>query len=368
MIPLNEETWKQYDVMLINYKHFFLHQLTVPFGLYLTSEDFYERIENVQNLSEFSARCEHLRTMKNGMNVRNACVKLLKYLKYNAESLNKRDAYDVCELLNYWLIARLSANVGYNDKEQTIDAFAAIANIWNEFTSDVLKKPYHESCNPLMSIIGLRDWRQRKDVYEYYVNYEYLKGMSRIQKSHKGYCTYIRNKVSLYSYFDHTCKSDETQFCTVFQTKYKDCDPHNLLLDFQCEEEMNMRMLEASPDLQLHEDTYLQGKISEIKIQPSGLTIEGTQTVKVLQSTSNSLIPLKKAGGVLMGIVAISMIYGFLHKFKPLGFWINKRFANKNYSRINVISEFNDAFDYAQESHNPYYIFKDEHYIGYHTD
>ncbi|GAW84036.1 variable surface protein [Plasmodium gonderi] len=370
MIFFNEESRKQFD------------ELAVYYGLDLTSENFYDKIENAKNLSEFYDRCKSLSNTKYGMGVRNTCLKLLKYLKSNAEYLDKSDTYDICELLNYWLATKLSIFVGYKGDSYVKDAFADIAYIWNDFTLNELKKAYQEACNPLISILGLRDWRERKDVYEYYVNYKYLKGMSKIKKSHRGFCSYIRNKASPYNYFDRRCKSDETHFCTEFQTKYKECDPNKLLIEFECELEMEKkRLLEEHQRIELHKIAPTEETISKHETPHSGLSLEGTQTVNVLQSTYNSFIPLKKGVGILLGISAICMIYGFLHKvnrrpinlyklyifFTPIGSWIRNRFSNKKYTRSNINYEFNSVYNYAQNLRNPYYNIRDVHNIGYHT-
>ncbi|GAW84252.1 variable surface protein [Plasmodium gonderi] len=356
-------------------------QLAVSLGNSLPSERFYNELDDIENFSEYYVHCKSF-THRKSRNAQSICAKVLKYLGTRENLRNNYYTYDVCLLLNYWVASRLSASVGYSDEDYVKDNFVKITTIWNTFVHEVLKKNSYETCNPVISDIVLKDWRLRKELYDYYVDYDYLKRMYIYNEKDKDYCTYFKNKVSLYNHFGRTCTSDPTNFCKEFKTKYKDCHPNKLLIDFKCDNEIEKKSLrEEQTDRELH-DGVSQGVTPENDTQFTRFSIDGKQSFKTLNTKINRIITLRMTGGVILGVAAISMICASLHKvnkkiinlsnfyifFTPLGIWINKRFANKKYYRSNINSEFNDVYDYAQESHNPYYNFKDEHYIGYHSD
>ncbi|GAW84351.1 variable surface protein [Plasmodium gonderi] len=355
---LIEETWGEFDV-----------QLAVSLGGNSTSEIFYERLNNLTGLNEYYAYCEPLKSHKNMSAVKNVCAKILKYLSSNEELRSNSNVYDICRLLNYWVATKLSAIGFLSDSSYMKNVFLDISLIWNTYIANELNNDHHQTCNPLINVVTIRDWRMRKALYDYYVDYVYLDNMASIIPNADEYCKYIRNKVSLYEYFGSKCFSDQTDFCHEFKTKYKACDPNELLLKFKCVKEVKKKkLLEESQRIKTHQGVSSERNISEQERQSPGLSTEGTHTLKDLQSISNSFSHLKNAGGILLGIVAISMTYVFLHKFTPLGILIHNKFASKNYNRSNINSEFNIAFDYAQEIHNPHYNIRDEHYIGYHSD
>ncbi|GAW84649.1 variable surface protein [Plasmodium gonderi] len=356
-------------------------QLAVSFGLDLTSEKFYDKLNDMRDFKEYYGHCESLESLKNGTDVKINCAKVLKYIKTYSDYINKNDAYDICLLLNYWLASRLGALVFYSNPSYVMDAFLRITSIWNEFIVDEIKKTHDKTCNPDASIIALRDWRLRKEVYDYYVDYDYLLRMSDISKKSRDYCAYIRTKVALYEHYNTVCISDETPFCDKFKIKYKYCDPKELLLKFECEEEMKqMRLLEEQDGKESSQDAPSEGTESELETSSFGLSSEGAQTVNDLQKIYNRFSPLKKTVGAILGILAILMSYAFLHNVKKLinlhkiyifftclGSFIRNRFSNKNGTRSSINFDFNAAFDCAQELYKPRYNIRDEHYIGYHS-
>ncbi|GAW84596.1 variable surface protein [Plasmodium gonderi] len=353
----NKESWEKFG------------QLAISFGGYLISEQFYYKLDNLDSFREFFEYCKSLESMERGQALKIYCAKILKYLKSNSEHIDKQDTYNVCELLNYWLATRLSAIVGYMNHTYVINVFLEISYIWNDFIMNNFNNNHHKICNPKVDMISLSDWRKRKEVYDYFVDYAYLSGMSRILVNPSDYCTHIRNKISIYNYFNDKCASDQTGFCDEFKTKYKACSPYDLLLRFKCSEEVEKNKSSGEiEERELHKRASLGKEKSEQERQSPRFSIEGKQTVKILQSSYNSFIPLKKVCGLILGIVAISMIYGFLHKFTQLGSWIRNKIANKKNNRSNINFEFNEEFDYEQGLDNTNYNIRNEHYIGFHTD
>ncbi|GAW84580.1 variable surface protein [Plasmodium gonderi] len=353
---LKRENWKEFGKIVVSFRE------------ELPSEKFYKTLDDLKGFNEYTEYCKFLTSFKNESAVRNYCARILKYLSSNKELRSDSNVYDICQLLNYWLANRLSIIAGYNDPNNLWKIFGYITNIWNNFIMDTLKKPESETCNPLMGEIIPHDWRKRKELYEYYVDYNYLSLMPIYKKGDEEYCTFIRNKILLYNYFRSICIKDTTDFCEKFNSKYISCDPNNLLHGFECEKEIDEKGLLERRERELQRIPSHNITMSLHESQSPGMSIRGTQTSSVLQLIYNSFIPLKKASAVVLGIIGISTIYGFLYKFTPVRNWIHRRFANKKDTRCNIYSEFNAAFDYADELHNPHYKLRDGHYIGYHSN
>ncbi|GAW84534.1 variable surface protein [Plasmodium gonderi] len=358
-------------------------QLSISFRDDLPSEKFYNTLDELKDITKYKEHCASLTSIKAESAVKNVCAKILKYLSSNENLMNYSNAYDICRLLNYWLANKLSVIVGHQGKNYVWTIFAKITNIWNDFIEDTLKKSYTETCFPLMNEILPEDWKKRKELYEYYVDYDTLKNMFSYKINDKDYCTLIKNKVLLYKYFKNFCNSYETEFCNEFKAKYEACNPNELLQKFKCKNELaEMMLLEEKSERELHQGILSETHILENESRYPGLFTKGKQNLNVIQKISNSFSPLKKSGAAILGVLAISMIYGLLYKvnrrfinlhkryifFTPLGSWIRKRFAKNNYNRININSEFNGEFNYAQELYNIHYNPRDEHYIGYHSE
>ncbi|VVA00348.1 PIR protein, partial [Plasmodium vivax] len=327
----------------------FLNVLTFPLPL----DPFYKNlIHNENDLNSFKKECESLYSEnKRFKNIR-LCSILLWFLQNSkTRTENKNFAYDECLLFNYWIYGELARKYNYNYSAKVFPAFAELQQIWNSLIEEPKKNYYYDKCNPDSSIVNQYDWDQRKELYDYCVNYELLKPQFEpYKKNCKQHYAYIKSKVPLYKYYKERCIPDGKYNCPDFYSKCINYDPDNVLRELSCYDVM-----------QKEEATAEEKALSE-KLHPD-LSPGGTYSSDDLQSKKDSSPPATQAGNVFLGVVVTSMTFGALYKFTPLGNMLRNRFGWNNNMR-NFNGGDNGLFDYASEAFNPYS--GEEHYIGYH--
>ncbi|KMZ96464.1 hypothetical protein PVNG_05449 [Plasmodium vivax North Korean] len=131
-------------------------------------------------------------------------------------------------------------------------AFGKIELIWNDFIEKKLKHRKNETCEPIHSIIMDNDWRDRKELYEYYVNYDALSDTVKIFTNMcEEFFQYVESKKKLYEHFKEPCLSKDTNMCPKFYDECKKYDPENVLSNHSCHEYiMKERAAAASSVLQ----------------------------------------------------------------------------------------------------------------------
>ncbi|KMZ77300.1 hypothetical protein PVIIG_05659 [Plasmodium vivax India VII] len=281
------------------------------------SEQFYDKLyQDDDNLSEYYSECKQLTTpyMSNykGIMLRIMCATLVKYLKTAYISLDRRNlAYNDCILLNYWVYTRLANIFGSDDPADIAPPFAILQQIWNGIIDSSSDKSRNNICKPDNSIATQKDWRKRKELYDYYVNYDQIEKYRQLYKDMcPKYWTYVDSHTSLYEYFEKHCKNPKYD-CPNF---YKDCkkyDPRDVLRTFGCNEKMEQKKVEdtiAKAKLELQEGR------SANQEQISG--IPGSSEVSAGGSllTRDSTHPAKKTGDILLGVVATSLASGALYR------------------------------------------------------
>ncbi|KMZ96408.1 hypothetical protein PVNG_05870 [Plasmodium vivax North Korean] len=254
-------------------------------------------------------------------------------------------------LFNYWIYGELETKYRYNNK--LIPALGELHRAWNGLLEDISKKSYHDKCIPDSDIPMQYDWKKRKQLYDYCVNYESLKKQSEFYKNNcRQIYAYIKSSAPLYKHFKTSCASNDEKKCPKFYDKCKAYDPDIVLRDLSCYNDMKK------------EEATSTEKVLSVESHP-GLPTGGTLPSEDLRLKNGISPPLTKAGDVLLGVVATTMTSGALYKFTPLGNMLRNRFGWSNNMR-NMHGGDNGLFDYGPESFNPYSGGAEEHYIGYH--
>ncbi|KMZ79968.1 hypothetical protein PVIIG_04223 [Plasmodium vivax India VII] len=324
-----------------------LSKLSKSFSGELNSENFYNRLDSFKNYSEYNKECESLTKLRRGSSLKRICAKLLNYLKTNTKS-NKEDVkYDVCILLNYWVYNNFNIYLYPLDSSEIYRIFAEIVRIWNEFIEVKLKERESETCKPLSNLIIHDDWRERKDLYEYYVNYDQIsKTIVNYPLRCKEFYEYIENKIPLFDYFKPNCPSPDTNLCPDFYEKCNEYNPEKVLHKFRCDNEIGKAKAEAKAlSKEQESDMYLSEK--------SDTMPKNTK-------------PVIKYGDILLGAIVTSMTSGAIYKFTPFGKRLQNRFGSNRNTVHNINGEVSGLFDYASEPFNPYLDGAGEHQIGYH--
>ncbi|KMZ95205.1 hypothetical protein PVMG_05123 [Plasmodium vivax Mauritania I] len=287
----------------------FIQRLSLPLSDYFNSKYFYDKLDELQNFSEYKGKCESLLTGNpGGKTVINTCSKLLYYLKISTIPNKGKDKYDVCPLLNYWVYSKLSMILklyGSSDIELT---FAKFVKIWNNFIEDELKELKNEACKPISNIVAYNDWEKRKELYEYYVNYDALSDtVKTFPNKCEEFYQYVEGKKELYEYFKKLCTPKGTNRCPEF---YEQCllyDPEIVLPHRHCPEEiMKKRAPAARSSLQRENSPSGSETESEVTDGP-----KMPYDAPILSGKSQTV---EKLGNVLLGVVATTMTSGALYR------------------------------------------------------
>ncbi|GAB69471.1 hypothetical protein PCYB_002200 [Plasmodium cynomolgi strain B] len=166
------------------------------------------------------------------------CKRILRYLDKNSLSDILNPKYDECILLNYWVYSRLFDIFRSNEGRVINSPFAALQRIWHEFIDTRLNRPLYKTCLPDSVTFMHRDWKYRKELYDYYVDYDYLLRMAKnyINKE----CTYlnkIKDMLSLYKSFEEVCKT-RADICPKVFYKFNKNDIESAIKSLTCDDKI----------------------------------------------------------------------------------------------------------------------------------
>ncbi|SCA59770.1 Plasmodium vivax Vir protein, putative [Plasmodium vivax] len=276
---------------------------------------------------------------------------------------NESNAYNDCILLNYWTYSTLVSIFNSDDPSTIARPFAILQQIWNGIVEDPSYKSHNNKCIPDNKIATQNDWRERKALYDYCVNYDALKLTLEFFKDKcKDYWTYVDSHTSIYEYFEKLC-SEENDQCPKFYDQCQKYDPKHVLPTFVCNEQM---MKKKAENTAANARSTLPAGMPAGQEASSGMSNSSDISSGGLQSPHNGTHPAKKTGDILLGVVATSLASGALYRFTPLGNMLRNGFGRNNNNMRNMHGGEYALFDYASESFNPYAGGGEEHYIGYH--
>ncbi|VVA00050.1 PIR protein [Plasmodium vivax] len=331
----------------------FIQSLIFSFSNELNSQNFYNELNGLTGFSAYFQNCESLSSFPNGTNVKKICARLLKYLESNTIPRNT-DKYDVCILLNFWVYKKLFDTFHSKDISYVYQAFGKLQPIWNGFVDDKIKKSEHKKCRPISDLVLYGDWKERKELHEYYVDYDDLINTlvgwpQRCEEIYK----YVESKKTLYDHFKKGCPSENQYECPQYYSEYEKYHPDKVLYKLDCHKYMKKE--DASPPASagaLPENTHQDMSSSQ------------TFSLDSPQLKSDRTHPATKTGNILLGVVATSLTSGALYRFTPLGGMIRNGLGWNNNNMSNINGGDFRLYDYASEPFNPYP--GEEHYIGYH--
>ncbi|GAB69781.1 CYIR protein [Plasmodium cynomolgi strain B] len=160
-------------------------------------------MENVSaNLPYYNQKCDSIRVeRKNNENIYEQ-----KYIEYSLWHFPKSE-HDKCILLNYWVYSKLDGIFSLNNLSVILLAFAPLQQIWNDMVETLSRDPRYKICWPDSVTIMQKDWKKKKELYDYYVDYDYLLRMAQIHKNNE--CKYynkLKEMLSLYETFEKVCE------------------------------------------------------------------------------------------------------------------------------------------------------------------
>ncbi|KMZ82959.1 hypothetical protein PVIIG_05254 [Plasmodium vivax India VII] len=245
---------EHFDFSIIRWK-FNLFDLSFKEELY--SEIFNESLYKLTDLSDNIEYCRSLDELQLGKSIKIICPRLLKYLENKSFSRNNDNEYIYCLLLNYWVYNRLNIILQSNHPSIIYRAFGRIEYIWNNFIEDKLNNRKNITCKPIHSITTYDDWRYRKELYEYYLDYY---PASLTVKNYPVRCDefykYVESKKTLYEHFKKRCPPNDTKRCPEFYAQCKQYDPDEVLSTLSCHEKMKQERTADSLDNSQRGGTY----------------------------------------------------------------------------------------------------------------
>ncbi|KMZ89402.1 hypothetical protein PVBG_05913 [Plasmodium vivax Brazil I] len=272
---------------------------------------FYKKLDYLSGFNEYFDQCKSLSNLPNRQEVKIICARLLKYLENYKFSKKKDNEYDICILLNYWVYNKLNGILQSSNDSYIYRAFGDIERIWSSFIDDNLNETEYKTCKAISNTVIHYDWRERKELYDYCVNYDALK---KILQSYETKCqeywTYVENHTSIYEHFEKNCSNPQYD-CPGFYEGCKKYKPKHVLSEFKCNTEMMDKKVKettakARPSLQadipaVQEPNSRMPTSPEFSSGDSHLTREGTH-------------PATKTGDILLGVVATSLTSGALYR------------------------------------------------------
>ncbi|CAI7724098.1 Plasmodium vivax Vir protein, putative [Plasmodium vivax] len=323
-------------------------------SLGLPSEEFYKKLNHDEdtNLQAYYNVCNSIFSTKKEFVLRRPCALLFKYLVNSYKKSEKeKPAYDDCILLNYWIYGKIYEQ--HKDISERARSYGELQIIWNILIQDKSQAQYNKICKPDILIATQEDWKKRKELYDYFVDYDTIKGMNHFYDKYcKEIYNYLKDMDVLYKEYSEHCSKTYNNKCPEFFSKCKNKDPNNLLRQLSCYAEM-----QSKEALSAKEDKRLES--SETDPGPTEAKASLPLNSQVPRDGTN---PVTNSGHVLLGVVVTSMTSGALYKFTPLGRMLRNGLG---LNRNNINLHDNGLFEYEPGSFNPYSMGGDEHYIGY---
>ncbi|GAB69948.1 CYIR protein, partial [Plasmodium cynomolgi strain B] len=258
---------------------------------------------------------------------------LEKYLKNKNTTKDVEELpYDDCILLNYWVYSKLDEI--FMSKRSTIThAFGILHMIWNGFVDDASCNSHLKKCKPDFNIPKQDDWKKGKELYDYYVNYDYLFSKAEEGDVKCKYYEYIKKKEKLYKYFEEEC-SKRTRNCPDFYNKLKPYNPKWRLSALHCHDKMQQKQDAASNLEQSFDTPEFRREAARSRDDPD------TQL-----DSGNSGIGTKVTHSML-GAAQVLLTGTLLYRYTPLGTWVCRLVGG----RTNSMNTMDASSTYTQET------------------
>ncbi|KMZ96092.1 hypothetical protein PVNG_06282 [Plasmodium vivax North Korean] len=293
---------------------------------------------NYDDLREYYNDCSSIvnispKNKKNSLRI--LCAQLVKYLKTKYTTMNNEEIKYHCVLLNYWIYSRLVYILRTEEMSVIAPILGEFDLKWNDIVRELSGNPLNNKCIPDGRIITYNDWRNRKELYDYYVDYKYLISMAEMYDHNK--CTYynkIKEKQALFDYFDGLCKSSPDK-CPKLYNEHMSYNPNLVLSNLPCHSIMGKERAPPSEG----------GDVSKVTSSHHPKSLGDGPGLPQLAADSdtqleygNSRIGTKVTNSVL-GAAPVLLTATMLYRYTPLGPWI-RRFRGGRTNNMNTMDTF----------------------------
>ncbi|KNA00898.1 hypothetical protein PVNG_05825 [Plasmodium vivax North Korean] len=254
------------------------------------------------------------------------CEKYLRFLDKSASWSGVSSFYDVSLLLNYWIYHKLTNIYGDKNTNDINIGFGVLQGKWSTFDSSRLEQSYYEKCKPDHTKVIHEDWKDRKELYDYYVNYDTLFTMVQgYPLKCEEYVEYFKEIVSVYKNFEGKC-SPEKHNCPNFFYELKNKNPVDKLKNL-------------SPSMR---GDSLHSTVPNVGVPPHG--VDGALPYSAgssrdTQSTPQSSDIQTKVTNSVLGAAPVLFTGTMLYRYTPLGPWIRTLGGGRT-NRMNAMETF----------------------------
>ncbi|SCA60837.1 VIR protein [Plasmodium vivax] len=299
----------------------------------LYSEKFYDAMDmESTDLQNYDHKCNDIIVNQNekGEMIK-ICKKYLRFLDKSKTWSGLFLAFDISLILNYWLYDKVTHIYGTTKSDVIGIGFGALQGKWDTFDKSRRENSYYKQCKPEPSKVNHEDWKNRKKLYDYYVDFETLHGNgSTYDEVCKEYYRKIKEMIPVCKYFQGKCSPSGTYSCP---DNYSKCTEKNLetaLKGLPC-----YHTLKDTEVPNLDDDSAHQPPRHEERAQD---TADGSEAATDKQLGGNSGIGTKVSHSVL-GAAPVLLTATMLYRYTPLGPWI-RRFGGGRTNNINAMDTF----------------------------
>ncbi|SBS93345.1 PIR Superfamily Protein [Plasmodium ovale curtisi] len=287
----------------------------------LYSEKFYDSLNyDYSDLSNYHGKCNNIAVRGKTEEMIRMCERILSNLE-NSTVLNiANSSYDVCTLFNYWIYDTLTRIYGAEKTTEIEIAFSSLQLIWGYLNYNPKNLNFYKTCKPNFDIVNHSDWKQRKELYDYCINYDLIGPLCKnFDEKCMQYYQYIKEKSSLYEHFEKICTPEQSN-CPQFYEKCKAHNPTLVLPTLICHEKFKSddppeeaTDLKTSAGHEFQPGAHVPGTgVPELAVGPdTGLTKEHNDIGKTV-------------GHSVLGIAPVLLSATALYRYTPVGSWIRK--------------------------------------------
>ncbi|GAW84336.1 variable surface protein [Plasmodium gonderi] len=316
------------------------------------------------------------------------CSKFIKYI-LNKDTIWNEKHYDGkrCNLLSYWLYEQLETRFK-SSPDVSKNIYRIIVDIWEKVPT-VFRKPNYKICHIDNKMNFYHDWKNVKELYDYYTDFYVIKNKSDSDKNEcKKYYKYIEKKEHLYNHFKELCETDHSDKCPNFYEDSKKYHPTNVLHKLKCHEETGneddvTRALEEHKDsmhsYEFENTHYVAEYIPVTDHEGDYLSDSTSKTTKYSQESQfliHNYTALKIFSTVFFGTLMIFILFVLSYKVNikliitnkfyqltPIHHILRHKFRMIKNMINNVNEGDNSTLKYTPVTLNPYSDHLDGHYI-----
>ncbi|SBS93114.1 PIR Superfamily Protein [Plasmodium ovale curtisi] len=315
----------------------------------LYSEKFYEALEHDYSDSyKYHEKCNKIVVSSKKNEMIRMCEKILDNLDNSTVLNTANSSYDVCILFNYWIYDTLAGIYGAENTMDIAHAFSSLQLILGYLNYNPKNKTFYEKCKLSYNIDDHEDWKHRKQLYDYYVDYDYLYKMASSFDPECEYYKKIEEKTSLFKHFDNLCSSNPTK-CPKF---YNQCQ-YKIKADRASTERASSA--NHSPG---------HGKVA--RIDGDGPALQGiADGLHIRDSTFETSQIGTKVGHSVLGIAPVLVTATALYRYTPIGLWIRKISGINKNSLSNMDESEIDGFSSNAHESGDMFFDNTPNYISY---